>query len=177
MISLTKGQKVELDSNLSKIKVGLGWDVGGNQVDLDASCILFDEQNNSMDTVWFRQLSSRDGSIKHSGDNRTGAGSGDDEIITIDLSTVPANCKNIVVTINSFLGQGFTKVQNAFCRVLNANTNEELVRYNLSERGNHTAMIMAKVYRHNGGWKVAAMGEPATARTIQDLVNPIKYLL
>jgi tellurium resistance protein TerZ len=161
--------------------MGLGWDVaksGGflgfgaksQPIDLDASVVMFDEANRPVDVVWFRQLKSRDGSITHTGDNRTGAGDGDDEQIVVDLRTVPADVKSLVFTVNSFTGQNFSTVQNAFCRIFDTNSGKEIARYDLSVQGSHTAQIMAKLYRHNGEWKMHAIGENATGRTFDDLM-------
>jgi tellurium resistance protein TerZ len=120
--------------------------------------------------VWFRQLKSRDGSITHTGDNRTGAGDGDDEQIIVDLRTVPAHVKSLVFTVNSFTGQNFSSVQNAFCRLFDTNSGKEIARYDLSVQGSHTAQIMAKLYRHNGEWKMHAIGENGSGRTFDDLM-------
>jgi tellurium resistance protein TerZ len=188
-VQLTKGQRISLkkegETGLSRIIMGLGWDavkskgffgLGGGQksIDLDASCVLFDEAGQIADVVWFRQLRSRDGSIQHTGDNLTGAGEGDDEQIIVDLDRVPAHIKSLIFTVNSFTGQNFSEVENAFCRVVNAANNEELARYNLSTRGNHTAMIMLKVYRRNGEWKAHAIGDNASGRTFQDLMPAMR---
>ena len=187
-VSLQKGQKISLDkeagSTLTRITMGLGWDAiktkglfgfGGKTetVDLDASCVLFDENNKPIDFVWFRQLRSRDGSIQHTGDNRTGAGEGDDEQIVVDLATVPASVKALVFTVNSFTGQSFAQVENAYCRIINASDNKEIAKYNLSVQGAHTAQIMAKLYRHNNEWKMHAIGENGSGRTFDDLMPQI----
>lgn len=190
-VSLQKGQKISLDKEagtaLTKIIMGLGWDVvqvkskglfgfGGSQpvdIDLDASCLMFDEQSQLVDTVWFRQLRSRDGSVLHTGDNRTGAGDGDDEQIIVQLNQVPANIKSLVFTVNSFTGQNFSQVENATCRLVNAANNQEVARFNLSALGPHTAQIMAKLYKHNGEWKMHAIGETGNGRTVQDLLPQI----
>ena len=192
-VNLQKGQKISLDKEggggLSRITMGLGWDAikskgffgfGGGKseaVDLDASVVMFDESNNAVDTVWFRQLKSRDGSISHSGDNRTGAGDGDDEQIHVDLSAVPANVKALVFTVNSFTGQNFSTVENAYCRLINAANQQEVARFNLSVTGSHSAQIMAKLYRHNSEWKMHAIGENGTGRTFDDLMPQIKIHL
>jgi tellurium resistance protein TerZ len=123
-LSLTKGQKISLEKEngggLSKVAMGLGWDAArGQSIDLDASCIMFNATKNIIDTVWFGQLQSKDGSVKHSGDNLTGAGDGDDETITVDLTRVLANVNSLVFTINSFTGQTFDQIENAFCRLVN----------------------------------------------------------
>ncbi len=186
-VNLQKGQKISLEKEaggaLSSIVMGLGWDAvqkkglfglgGGGHIDLDASCLLFDENKQLLDQVWFRQLKSRDGSIVHTGDNLTGEGEGDDEQIIVKLNQVPEAVKSLVFTVNSFTGQDFSKVANAFCRLINQANNQEIARYNLSVQGSHTAQIMAKVYRHNGEWKMHAIGENGTGKTFQDLLPQI----
>ena len=188
-VNLQKGQKISLEKEaggaLNRVTMGLGWDVakskgffgfGGGKsesVDLDASCVLFDEANRPVDVVWFRQLKSRDGSISHSGDNRTGAGDGDDEQIVVELNRVPESVRSLVFTVNSFTGQNFSTVENAYCRLLNASNNQEVARFNLSVQGSHTAQIMAKLYRHNGEWKMHAIGENGVGRTFDDLMPQI----
>jgi len=192
-INLQKGQKISLSKesggNLSKVVMGLGWDAkktggslikgmfggggGGDSIDLDASCVLFDEQNKVVDTVWFRQLKSRDGSIVHTGDNRTGDGEGDDEQIIVALDKVPAQVKALVFTVSSFTGQTFNAIENAFCRLVDSSNNKEIARYTLSAQGSHTAQIMAKVYRHQGEWKMHAIGENGNGRTIESLLPQI----
>lgn len=194
-ISLTKGQKISLDkeggAGLTQIIMGLGWDaakskggffsglLGGDSesIDLDASCLMFDNGGNLVDVIWFRQLQSQDGSIRHSGDNRTGEGDGDDEQIHVNLNTVPATVKNLVFTVNNFTGQNFSKVENAYCRILDARNNNEIARYNLSCQGEHSAMIMAKVYRHNGEWKMHAIGDVGHGRTAGELLPQLSPLL
>ena len=187
-VNLQKGQKISLEKEaggaLTKITMGLGWDAvkskglfgfGGKapDIDLDASCILFDENNKALDYVWFRQLKSKDGSIVHTGDNRTGAGDGDDEQIVVDLSRVPANVKSLVFTVNSFTGQNFSQVQNAYCRIVNATNDKEVAKYDLSVQGAHTAQVMAKLYRRDGGWKMHAIGENGSGRTFEELMPKI----
>ncbi len=189
-VNLSKGQKISLEKEaggtLEKIIMGLGWDAakaggmlggllgGGGSVDLDASCVVFDEQGNNTDAVWFRQLKSNDGSITHTGDNRTGEGEGDDEQILVNLAQVPAGVKSLVFVVNNFTGQDFSKVKNAYCRLVNASGNKEVARFDLSCQGDHNAQIMAKVYRHNGEWKMHAIGENAKGRTFTDLMPMIK---
>ena len=156
-----------------KTKGFLGFGSKTQEIDLDASCILFDDQGNPTDVAWFRQLKSKDGSVVHTGDNRTGAGDGDDEQISVDLTRVPANVKSLVFTVNSFTGQNFSQVENATCRIINAANNQEVARFNLSTLGPHTAQIMAKLYRHNDEWKMHAIGETGTGRTFDDLMPQI----
>ncbi len=187
-VSLTKGQKISLDkeagSTLTKIVMGLGWDAvkskgffgfGGSapEIDLDASCLLFNEQGVLVDVVFFRQLQSKDGSVVHTGDNRTGAGDGDDEQIVVDLTRVPSTVKSLVFTVNSFTGQNFSQVENATCRIINGANNQEVARFNLTTLGNHTAQIMSKLYRHNNEWKMHAIGEIGNGRTFDELLPQI----
>jgi tellurium resistance protein TerZ len=187
-VNLSKGQKISLSkeggAGLAKVVMGLGWDpikAGGFlgfgkkqlEVDLDASCLMFDDKNNLADVVWFKQLQSKDGSIIHTGDNRTGAGEGDDEQIRVDLSRVPPNIKTLVFVVNSFTGQNFSQIENASCRVLDETSGREIAKYDLSSRGSHTAQVMAKVYRHQGEWKMHAIGENTSGRTFQDLMPAI----
>jgi len=191
-INLQKGQKISLSKEsggaLSKVIMGLGWDAkksgggllkglfgggGSEAIDLDASCVVFDDANKVLDTVWFKQLKSRDGSIVHTGDNRTGEGDGDDEQIIVDLDKVPANVKALVFTVNSFTGQTFDAVENAYCRMVDSSNKNEIARYTLSAQGSHSAQIMAKVYRHNGEWKMHAIGENGHGRTIDSLLPQI----
>ena len=187
-VSLSKGQKISLEKQsggaLGKVTMGLGWDAikskgflgfgsKSEAVDLDASVVMFDEGQRPVDVVWFRQLKSKDGSVVHTGDNRSGAGDGDDEQINVDLSAVPATVKSLVFTVNSFTGQTFAQVENAYCRLLDASSGTEVARFNLSVQGSHSAQIMAKVYRHNGEWKMHAIGENGNGRTIDDLLPQI----
>lgn len=191
-VNLQKGQKISLEkeagTSLTVVVMGLGWDAikkkgffgfgGGSQdIDLDASCILFDESDNPVDVVWFRQLASKDGSIVHTGDNRTGDGDGDDEQIKVNLTRIPGDVKTLVFTVNSFTGQDFSQVANAFCRIVNGTDGREIARYNLSVQGSHSAQIMAKIYRHNGDWKMHALGENGRGRTFDDLLPQIATLL
>ncbi|POM24272.1 Stress response protein SCP2 [Actinomadura rubteroloni] len=186
-ISLQKGQRVSLakpgGGALSRVRMGLGWDAvakrglfgkGKSQnIDLDASCLLFDASRNLADAVWFRQLRSKDGSVLHTGDNLTGEGAGDDEVINVDLASVPENVTQLVFTVNSFTGQDFSQIANAFCRLVDETTGQELARYDLTGAGRHNAQIMAKVTRDGAGWAMTAIGATATGRTFQDLLPAV----
>lgn len=188
-VNLQKGQKIslskEVGGTLTSVVMGLGWDAvekkggffgfGGSrqEIDLDASCLLFDDSRALVDTIWFRQLHSKDGSIVHTGDNRTGDGDGDDEQIIVNLAAVPAGVKSLVFTVNSFTGQDFSQVKNAFCRIVDKASGSEIARYDLSVQGGHSAQIMAKIYRHNGEWKMHAIGENGAGKTFQDLMPQI----
>ncbi|RKW14868.1 MAG: TerD family protein [Cardiobacterium sp.] len=190
-VNLQKGQKISLEKEaggtLTSVVMGLGWDVAKKKglfgfgreqsIDLDASCFIFDDNNNPIDLVYFGQLASRDGSVQHSGDNRTGEGDGDDEQIAVALNRIPANVKTLVFTVSNYTGQNFSQVENAYCRLVDGQTGKEIARYDLSAQGNHTAQIMAKVYRHNGEWKMHAIGENSQGAT-PDLILPkiVPYL-
>jgi tellurium resistance protein TerZ len=183
-VNMTKGQKVSLakrdGGSLSVVRMGLGWDAvkkrglfgsKSQSIDLDASALLFDAGGNLVDAVWFRQLRSQDGSVQHTGDNLTGAGEGDDEAILVDLMRLSPAVAQIVFVVNSFTGQDFSQIENAFCRLVDETTNEELARYELSGSGRHNAQFMAKVSRGDGGgWTMTALGATASGRTFQDLV-------
>lgn len=186
-ISLQKGQKISLakesDSTLRSVVMGLGWDAvkkkglfglgGRKEVDLDASCLMFDDKNELCDVVFFNHLRSECGTVQHSGDNRTGDGDGDDEQIAVALNRVPANIKSLVFTVSNYTGQDFSQVENAYCRLINGDTGQEMARYDLSAQGNHTAQIMAKLYRHNGEWKLHAIGENSHGSTPDKIVPRI----
>ncbi|OZY32064.1 TerD family protein [Pseudomonas lundensis] len=186
-ISLSKNQTISLEkeagTGLKKIRMGLGWDPvkpsgffakllnSDSAIDLDASCIVLDSDKQSLDLVWFRELKSKDGSIVHSGDNRTGEGDGDDESIQVNLEKLPANVKHLVFTVNSFTGQNFEAVENAYCRIVDEVSGKELARFVLSEKGRHTGLVMAHLSRTSAGWDFTTLGTVANGRTAQDLVN------
>lgn len=188
VVSLSKNQSISLEktagNSLSSVSLGLGWDavkaggflsklIGGsnNSIDLDASCILLDKNLEQIDLVWFRQLSSKDGSIKHSGDNLTGEGDGDDETINVDLQQLPASIQHLVFTVNSFRGQTFDQVENAYCRIVNKSKNQELARFDLTEKGQHTGVVMASLSRRGNDWDFRAIGQSTNGRTADDLVK------
>lgn len=171
-LNLTKGQRIDLTkgTNIKKIKVGLGWDAG-DDFDLDTSAFLLDKSGkitNEENIVFYNQLKHPSGAVSHSGDDRTGAGSithsSDKEIITVDLDKVPKAIDKIafVVTIHLALGrhQNFGQVRNAFIRVVDASTDAEVMKYNLTEDySTATALIAGEVYRKDTEWKFAAIGE------------------
>jgi tellurium resistance protein TerD len=172
-ISLQKGGNVNLSKEapgLSKIVVGLGWDVrstDGNPFDLDGSAFLLKvdgKVRNDSDFIFYNNLRSADQSVTHSGDNRTGAGDGDDETVTIDLTKVPADVERIAICATIHEGdarrQNFGMVPKAFIRTVNAGSNTEIARYDLSEDSStESAMIFGEVYRNNGDWKFKAVGQ------------------
>lgn len=195
-INLQKGQRISLSKEapgLTKLICGLGWDVakrsGGGlfgtfsnapDYDLDASVICLDQNgrvNNNANVIYFSNLSHSSGAITHLGDNRTGAGEGDDEQILVDLSRIPSQIVKLVFTVNIYdcisRKQDFGQVQNAFVRLVNQSNNQELAKYNLSgsEYQGMTGMLMAEIYRHNDEWKMAAIGNGVKVNGLQELVQ------
>jgi tellurium resistance protein TerD len=172
-VSLSKGGNVSLTKaapNLTTVSVGLGWDVrstSGAAFDLDASALALDEGHRVLADEWFvffNNLRSPDGSIEHQGDNLTGEGEGDDEVIVVDLSAVPAQVASIVFPVSIYDAeqrrQSFGQVRNAFIRVVDATNGEELARYDLTEDAStETAMVFGEVYRNRGEWKFRAIGQ------------------
>lgn len=172
-ISLNKGGNLSLsktDPSLTQVLVGLGWDAratDGVDFDLDASAFLLGENDKvrgETDFIFYNQTRSPEGSVEHTGDNRTGEGDGDDEAVKIDLSKVPAEIQKIAITVTihdaESRSQNFGQVQNAFIRVVNNQTQVEIVRFDLNEDySTETAMIFGELYRHNGEWKFRAVGQ------------------
>ena len=181
-INLTKGQKINLEKpgggSLSKVFMGLGWDPArdGDDIDLDASCICFNSSKDVVDTIYFGNLTGASGSVVHSGDNLTGDGDGDDEVINVDLSRVPSNIESLVFTINSFRGQTFNEIANCFARLVDSSSNQELCIYKLAEKGSNTGVVMCRIYRYNGQWKISAIGLPADGRTASDIASKVKSM-
>ncbi|KOG30868.1 stress-induced protein [Streptomyces resistomycificus] len=178
-VSLQKNQTVSLVKGgrplLSQVKMGLGWEPAfrGKDIDLDASVIAYGPQRNHIDSCYFGKLSIVNGAIKHSGDNLTGEGGGDDEVIVVDLGRLPQDVTGLVFTVNSFSGQKFTEVAKAYCRLLDAATGEELVRFDLTGAEPQTGVLMAKLIRQfSGEWEMTAMGDFVKARTVRNMVKP-----
>lgn len=187
MVSLSKNQTVSLSkqsSAINKLHFGLGWDPvkkkglfgkifgGDGDIDLDAGCVLLDKSGSEIDTIWFRKLKSDCGSVVHSGDNLTGEGDGDDEIINVDLTRLPADVEYLAFTVNSFRGQSFNDVENAFCRVVDQ-AGKELARYQLTEQGAHTGIVIASLHRNLGLWDFTAHGKACSGRTIDAMHTDI----
>jgi tellurium resistance protein TerD len=172
-VSLSKGGNVSLTKeapNLTAVVVGLGWDARtttGADFDLDASALLTGEQGKVLSDahfVFFNNLRSPDGSVEHTGDNLTGEGEGDDEVINVNLAGVPADVTKIVFPVSIYEAearqQSFGQVRNAYIRVLNAADNRELARYDLTEDAStETAMVFGELYRHGPEWKFRAIGQ------------------
>lgn len=172
-VCLQKGQKVSLtkdNAGLAKIMVGIGWDINqfdtGGDFDLDSAAFLVGENGKVTkqdDFVFYGNLKHPSGAAEHQGDNRTGAGEGDDEVIRIDLSKVPAEIQKIVFTVTIYDAenrrQNFGQVNNAFVRIVDEAKNEELVRYDLGEDFSiETAAVFGELYKHNSEWKFNAIG-------------------
>lgn len=186
-ISLQKGQRVSLDKiapGLTAVFIGLGWDVNptdtGNDFDLDASVFLLNAQEKLISDehfIFYNNVNSPDPdkSVKHMGDNLTGEGEGDDEVIIVDLRKVPTNVQRIVITVTIHeadkRGQNFGQVRNAFVRLVNVETKEEVLRYDLEENFSiETALIMTELYRKDGEWRMNAVGAGYQGG-LQDLLN------
>ncbi|MFD3918377.1 TerD family protein [Streptomyces sp. NPDC058595] len=178
-VNLQKNQTVSLVKGgaplLTQVKMGLGWEPAfrGKDIDLDASVIAYGPNRNHLDSCYFGKLTILGGSIKHSGDNLTGEGAGDDETIVVDLGRLPAEATGLVFTVNSFTGQKFNEVAKAYCRLLDARTGEELVRFDLTGAEPQTGVIMAKLIRQfSGEWEMTAVGEFVKSRTVRGMVKP-----
>ncbi|MFE7963214.1 TerD family protein [Streptomyces cellulosae] len=178
-VSLQKNQTVSLMKGgrplLSQVKMGLGWEPAyrGKDIDLDASVIAFGPQRNHVDSCYFGKLQILGGAIQHSGDNLTGEGAGDDEVITVDLGRLPMEVSGLVFTVNSFSGQKFTEVAKAYCRLMDGATGEELVRFDLTSAEPQTGVMMAKLIRQfSGEWEMTAMGQFVKGRTVRGMVKP-----
>ncbi|WP_179332365.1 TerD family protein [Streptomyces sp. Tue6028] len=183
-VSLQKNQTVSLVKGgrplLSQVKMGLGWEPAyrGKDIDLDASVIAYGPQRNHIDSCYFGKLSIVNGAIKHSGDNLTGEGGGDDEVIVVDLGRLPQEVTGLVFTVNSFSGQKFTEVAKAYCRLLDAATGEELVRFDLTNAEAQTGVMMAKLIKQfSGEWEMTAMGDFVKSRTVRGMVKPAAQAL
>ncbi|WP_432565269.1 TerD family protein [Kineococcus sp. SYSU DK003] len=172
-VTLAKGGNVSLAKvapDLTEAQVGLGWDVRtttGLDFDLDASALMLGAGGKVLSDghfVFYNQLASPEGSVRHTGDNRTGEGEGDDEVIEVDLTAVPPQCEKIVFAVSihdaQARRQSFGQVVNAFIRLVNRADGSEVVRYDLSEDAStETAMVFGEVYRYNGEWKFRAVGQ------------------
>ncbi|HAG14780.1 MAG TPA: chemical-damaging agent resistance protein C [Ruminococcus sp.] len=172
-VNLLKGQKVDLTKNnpsLTKLIVGLGWDTnkydGGADFDLDASAFLCGENGKVLtdsDFIFYSNLKHSSGAVEHTGDNLTGEGEGDDEVIKVDLSKIPDNISKIAFTVTIYDAearrQNFGQVSNAYIHIIDQATGTELIRYDLGEDFSiETAVVVGELYRHNGDWKFNAIG-------------------
>ncbi len=172
-VNLTKGQKVDLTKGapgLTRLLLGLGWDTnkydGGASFDLDTAAFLLGADGRTLsdaDFVFYGNLKHPSGAVEHLGDNLTGEGEGDDEEIKVNLANIPASVEKVAFTATIYdaeaRNQNFGQVSNAFIRVVNEDTGEELIRYDLCEDFSiETAVVVAEIYRHNGEWKFNAIG-------------------
>lgn len=197
-INLQKGQKIDLtkgNKGLSKIMVGLGWDpieekkggllgglFGGGkgpEMDCDASVLMLNGNNKLLtnkNLIYFGNLKSSCGSITHTGDNLTGEGDGDDEEVIVDLNRVPSNIDKLLFVVNIYdctrRKQDFGMVENAYIRILNMDTKEELIRYNLTENyAGKTALMVGEIYRHDNEWKFSAIGEGTHDTSLGEIIK------
>jgi len=195
-INLQKGQRVDLtkgNAGLSRILVGLGWDpvqkssgllgslMGKStpDIDCDASVLMLDESGKIRDKnylIYYGNLKSLCGSVKHTGDNLTGDGEGDDEQIIVELNKIPQNINKLVFVVNIYdcirRKQDFGLIQNAFIRVVNQSSNQELMRYNLSEDyAGMTTLIVGEIYRYNTEWKFAALGQGTRDASLSEIIK------
>lgn len=172
-INLSKGQKVDLtkgNASLKHIMVGLGWNVNafdsGSDFDLDASAFMCGANGKcptEKEFVFYGNLEHPSGAVKHQGDNLTGEGDGDDEQIFVDLKAIPESVDKIAFTVTIYEAQerrqNFGQVSNAYIRIVDEDTNQELIRYDLGEDFSiETAIVVGELYRHNGEWKFNAIG-------------------
>jgi tellurium resistance protein TerD len=172
-LTLSKGSTLSLtktDPGLKQAMIGLGWDprtTAGAQFDLDASALLLGSNGrvrNNDDFIFYNQLEAKDGSVIHQGDNRTGEGDGDDEQVFIDLTKVAPGVERILIIVSidqaDTRGQNFGMVRGAYCRVVNNETDQEVVRYDLTEdAAAETCMAFSELYRENGDWRFRAIGQ------------------
>ncbi|MFH9754474.1 MULTISPECIES: TerD family protein [Streptomyces] len=183
-VSLQKNQTVSLVKGgaplLSRVRMGLGWEPAfrGKDIDLDASVIAYGPNRNHLDSCYFGKLTILNGAIKHSGDNLTGEGAGDDETIVVDLGRIPAEATGLVFTVNSFTGQKFNEVAKAYCRLIDDASGEELVRFDLTGAEPQTGVMMAKLIKQfTGEWEMTAMGDFVKSRTVRGMVKPAAQAL
>lgn len=175
-VSLSKGQRVTLRKEggvaLTYIRMGLGWDpvkksglFGSRTIDIDLDAwVAMYAGAQLADVVYYGELTSKDGSIRHQGDNLTGAGEGDDEVINVDLTRIPSHVTTLLFIVTSYQGQTFERVSNAYCRLVDDTTGAELARYALTGGMPFTALAMAKVFRAGGDWKLQAIGDGFQAK-------------
>ena len=194
VISMEKKEKLLLNSvgmvGLTNLRIGFRWNIvqkksrgffgkffadDSEGVDLEASCLMFDENKKIIDTVSFRQLMSKDGSIIHSGDNL--AADYDDDVIRVNLSKIPVGITSLVFVISSFHGKTFNEIESISCRLINEENNKELARYKILGKTNHITQIMARIYRENGNWTMQTLGESTNARTDLDLAEFSKVFI
>jgi tellurium resistance protein TerZ len=182
-----------LRPDVRHLRIGLGWDrseqpaglwsrVFGRReaVDLDAACLLLDKYGELIDMVWFKKLRTLDDSVCHRGDSLDGRPASadqalcDDESIDVDLKKIADSVVYLFFSVCSYTGHNFKDIEQAHCRILNAKTDDELARFDLSRRGAHTGLIMAGLSRVGSGWQLQALGEPVNARTPEELLTTLQ---
>lgn len=196
-INLQKGQKIDLtkgNAGLSEILVGLGWDPvsqnntgflgklfggGAPEIDCDASVLMLNENDKLVDKsnlIYYGNLKSNCSSVRHTGDNLTGDGDGDDEEIIVELQDVPPKIKKLLFVVNIYdcikRNQTFGMIQNAYIRVVNMANKQELIRFNLSEDySGKTALFVGEIYRYDNEWKFAAIGEGTKDASLGEIMR------
>ena len=188
VIALSQGQVIDLvaadGGPLTQIRVGLGWDkernagflgTGNPEIDLDASAVQF-TGTQLFDLAFYNNLATRDGSVVHLGDNTTGGGAGDDEVITVDLTKVYAKVDTIAFLVSSYQGHTLEWVNNAYCRVVD-DQGDELARFNLTAGVPETGLAMATLIRAGDGWKLRAIGEGIAVKQPTESVQALQKFL
>lgn len=185
-VSLVKGQKLSLSKEvegLSKIVVGLGWDVAKQglfgrtpDIDCDASAIVLGSNDSYIDTVYYGNKSSQGRCVFHHGDNLTGAGDGDDEQITVDLKEMPSKVEKIIFVVNIYgcesRKQDFGMIKNAFIRMVDKSNGKEICKYNLSDKyDGKTAMVFGEVYKKDNEWRFNAVGQGTVDKSLSEMIR------
>ena len=184
MIELTEGQELALTeadgTPLTKVQMALGWDhaptagfigSGAAPIDLDASAVQF-AGGQLFDLAFFNNLATRDGSVVHLGDNTTGKGEGDDEVITVDLGRVYSKVESILFVVSSYQGHSLEFIHNAYCRLLD-DGGTELARFTLTLGVRETGLVMAKLFRDGSTWKLGAIGTGIALKTPTDSIEAL----
>lgn len=174
--AMEKGGVVGFSSDMRGVIVGLGWDVDDGECDLDVSAVLMDSQGNDLEAVFFGRIESPAHGIKHTGDNLTGEGEGDDEQIIVDLSRIGGQVHEVVFVVNIYSpGRTFRSVANPYCRVVDDSSGQELCRYSLREAGRDNGLIISRICREGGSrWAFHALGLPCRGRTYKDSLPQIR---
>jgi len=175
--AMEKGGVLDLPMNLGLITVGLGWDVDDGECDLDVSAVLLDAHSVDIEAVFFGRLNSEIHGIRHTGDNLTGEGEGDDEQISLQLDRIGQQVQQIFFVVNIYTsGRRFSQVANPFCRIVDDSSGSELCRYALRDAGTENGLIIAKIAREAGGtrWGFHALGLPCRGRTYKDSLPQIR---
>ena len=174
VFNVSKGDIININ-NLKKVMFGLGWD---SNCDVDSSCVLMTADNTVYETIYFGHLSNKDKSVKHSGDNMTGEGSGDDERIYVELDNIDSMVNSIIFTVTIYDDDDtFADVDGLFIRMVDLSTNKELFKYKIKDKKslrNHNAIIVSKIYRSGGIWRFMAIGSPKDGNTVQNISKYLK---